>query len=314
MVDDRIQGVQPVQPWLKHRSLVHAYTTRTLGNLSYRSGTREEADAGRAVIARELGIERHVMFSIPLGHTNKVAVLRSGQRKGAGEKAAPAEGAVDGGGGEEGKAGSLSGRLDERRYLEPTKGETREWGELTPEAYARMPHDRNYVDGVVFDRPGIYSLIITADCAAVGLYDPKTGACGNAHVGLLGAVNQLPQAMVAALEEEFGCEPENIEAVMFPAIRQCHYDLSRSMTWQTVREDVFAAYGEGNPFYMSGFFDLPGFIRLQLMERGVPEDQIFDTGLCTVCHYDKFFSHVGAESAEAQAIEGRFGAVVGRRE
>jgi copper oxidase (laccase) domain-containing protein len=284
-VNDSVPSIQPVQPWLRHPNLVHAYTTRSLGNLSYRSGTREEADAGRDAIARELRIDKERMFSIPLGHTNKVVVVRD-------------ETVLD--------------RVDDRGYLDPEVSETREFGGLTPDVYDQMPSDRNYVDGVVFDVPDLYSLVITADCAAVGFFDPKTGACGNAHVGLLGAINQLPQAMVAALEEEFRCEPANIEAVIFPAIRQCHYDLSKSMTWQNIREDVFAAYGEGNPFYLTGFFDLPGFIRLQLIERGIPETQIFDLGLCTVCCYDRFFSHVGAGTPQAQEREGRFGAVVGR--
>ncbi len=280
------QYVISIDAWRRHKNLVQGYTTRALGNLSYRSGEHEEADIRRQQMAHELKIEESRMFSIPLGHTNRVAVL---------------------------KDDSFLSRLDERGYYEPSPDETVDPPDLTPEVYDRMPKDRNYVDGVVFNVPEVYSLIITADCAAVGFYDPVTGVCGNAHVGLLGVVNQLPRAMVEVMTDEFGCEPATVEATIFPCIRKCHYDTSRSMTWQNIKEDMFAAYGEGNPLYMSGYFDLPGFIRLELLEAGVPEGNIFDSGLCTVCHSDQFYSHVGAGTSEAQAVEGRFGAVVGVR-
>lgn len=278
--------VTRVDAWRKHPELVQGYTDRLLGNLSYRSAARKDAYARRLRLAEELDIDPKRMFSIPLGHTNRVAILQDA---------------------------SFLDRLDGRGYLLADPAEIIDWPELTAEEYVDMPKESGYVDGVVFDVPDVYSLVITADCAAVGFYDPVRRVCGNAHAGLLGAVNQLPQAMVAAMVGGFGCRPTDIEAVIFPCIRQCHYDTSNSRTWLRIKEDVFAAYGEESPFYASGFFDLPGFIRLQLIESGLPENHIHDTGICTVCNYDAFYSHVGAGSAEAQAVEGRFGAVVGVR-
>ena len=172
---------------------------------------------------------------------------------------------------------------------------------------------RRYADGVIWKEPGMYSLVITADCAAVGFYDPVTGACGNSHVGLLGAVNRLPEGMVQAMVKHFGCRPSDIEVVIYPCIRKCHYDVSRSMTWQTIKQDVFASYGSVNELYAEGHFDLPGMIIEQLAGAGISADHIHDTGLCTVCHYDGFYSHVGAGTREAQAVEGRFGTVMGLR-
>lgn len=271
--------------WERHAGLIHGYTSRGMGNLSYRTAGKAEAEAGRERLSRELGIDAERMFSVPLGHSNKVAVLRDD---------------------------TFLRRRDGKGYLRPEVQEIIGWPELTPQIYAEQLKDREHVDGVVFSAPEVYSLIITADCAAVAFFDPVRQVCGNSHIGLVGAVNQLPRAMVAALVESFGSDPSDIEAVIFPCIRQCHYDTSNSRTWQRIKEDVFGAYGRENSFYVSGYFDLPGFIRWQLVEAGVSEKKICDTGLCTVCHADSFFSHVGAGSAEAQAVEGRFGAVIGR--
>ncbi len=272
--------------WERHPSLVHGYTARELGNLSYRTASRAEATERRVRLAGTLGVEPSRLFSIPLRHTNRVAVLRDE---------------------------SFLSRLDDRGYLAAEPGEIIEWPNLTPELYAEIPKDREYIDGVVFNVAGVYSLVITADCAAVAFFDPRLGICGNAHIGLVGAINQLAKAMVAAMVESFGSDPTDMEAVIFPSIRQCHYDTSNSRTWQRIRANVFAAYGERSPFYSSGHFDLPGFIRQQLLEAGMCDGKVIDTGICTVCEFDRFFSHVGAGNAEAQAVEGRFGAIIGMR-
>lgn len=278
--------VHTIPLWRRHAGFVHGYTTRALGNLSYRTASRTAATERRVQLAGELGIDPSRLFSIPLHHTNRVAVLRNE---------------------------SFLARLDNRGYLTADPEEIVDWPHVTPELYTEIPRDREYIDGVVFNVPEVYSLVITADCAAVAFFDPKRRVCGNAHIGLVGAINQLAVAMVAAMVEGFGSDPRDIEAVIFPSIRQCHYDTSNSRTWQRIKAGVFAAYGEQNPFYSSGYFDLPGFIRRQLIDAGVDAERICDTGLCTVCRSDTFFSHVGAGNAEAQAVEGRFGAVVGMR-
>jgi copper oxidase (laccase) domain-containing protein len=120
-------------------------------------------------------------------------------------------------------------------------------------------------------------------------------------------------AMVHAMQSSFRCNPADIEVVIFPCIRKCHYDTSQSRTWLNIQKDVFRVYGEENAFFADGHCDLPGLIAWQLRESGIPEGNIHDVGLCTVCHRDRFFSHVGAGNADAQAVEGRFGAVVGMR-
>lgn len=281
-----VKGILTIPLWEGREGLVHGCTMREVGNLSYRSAGKDEAGAGRVRLAEGLGIDPGRMFSIPLRHTNRVVVLRDD---------------------------SFLRRLDARGYLRANPEEIIGWPVLAPEPYADMPTDKEYVDGVVFGATDVYSLIITADCAAVAFYDPVREVCGNAHVGLVGAINQLAKAMPAVMGESFGCRARDIEAVIFPCIRACHYNTANSMTWQKIKGRVREEYGADNPLYASGYFDLPGFIRGQLLEAGLRAEHIVDSGICTVCRKDKFFSHVGAGTAEAQEREGRFGAVVGMR-
>lgn len=265
--------------------LVHGFTTRALGNLSYRSGTRENVTARRRELARDFDFDPEHLFTVPLTHSSRVAIVR------------------------------------DNSFLSEING----FGTYIPRQHEDVFHDPSItpvytdeeiaagIDGVIFNISGILALIITADCAAVGLHDPVTKSCGLAHVGLLGAVNRLPVQMVLALAETFGSRPEDIEVIIFPAIRACHYDLSRSGMWQKIGAEVLAAYGTDSPFFASDHFDLPGFIADQLQSAGIPAPNIMDTGFCTVCDHDRFYSNVAARTPEAKAREGRFGAVLGRK-
>jgi copper oxidase (laccase) domain-containing protein len=277
--------VTPIDALAKYPKLMHGFTTRALGNLSFRTSPTG-AGAKRALLAKTLGFGPERMFSVPLGHTNRVAVIEN--------------------------RGVLK-KMNGRGYLSCEDLKIDEFPKITE----RLPDPgtiTRFADGVIWNTPGIISLVITADCAAVAFYDPQTGACGNSHVGLLGAVNGLPSAMVKALGMHFGCRPESLEVVIYPCIRKCHYDVEKSLTWQTIKHDVFAAHGKENELYADGHFDLPGFITRELLKAGTGKEHIHDTGLCTVCRHDAFFSHVGAGTREAQAIEGRFGTVIGVRE
>ena len=268
-----------------HRALVHGFSTRALGDLSYKSGLREEVTRRRNDLARAFGFASSQMFTVPLTHSSRVAVVR------------------------------------DRSFLERVN----EFGTYVPETPDAVYHSADIPavysdeeieagsDGVIFNIPEILALIITADCAAVGFHDPLTKSCGLAHVGLLGAVNRLSVQMVLAMGDTFGSRPEDIEVIIFPAIRACHYDLSRSGMWQKIGAEVLAAYGTDSPFFASDHFDLPGFIADQLQSAGIPAPNISDTGLCTACEHDRFYSNVAARTPEAKAREGRFGAVLGRK-
>jgi len=267
--------------WSHRTGLVSGYTTRALGNLSYKSGVEAEVTARRDKLAHGIGIDRRCLFSPPLTHSN---------------------------------------RLRDRDFLQRLNG----FGTLPADVEVYVPPEdlavvldpewQAGIDGVVLNAAGVFPLVITADCTAVGFYDRTTGALGLAHIGLIAAVNRLAVAMVQAMEMSFGARVSDIEVVIYPAIRACHYDLSQSGVWQRIGPAAREQYGLDNRHYASGFFDLPGFIVAQLGECGIPAGAIHDSGLCTVCCHDRFFSHVAAGSDKNKTREGRFGAVIGRRE
>ena len=126
-------------------------------------------------------------------------------------------------------------------------------------------------DGQVTTRRGVAPMVLTADCMAVALASPD--AVGAVHAGWRG----LADGVLEEGLEQMGEGP--FFAAIGPCARDCCYE---------VGDDVRAALGApevGEP----ATIDLPGIARERLTAAGV--DEVFDSGLCTMCNPDLFFSH-----------------------
>ena len=158
-------------------------------------------------------------------------------------------------------------------------------------------------DALVTAEPDVHLLLRFADCVPVLFFDAARGVIGLAHAGWRGVVANVAGETVRVLVERMGCRPESIWAGIGPAIGPCCYQ---------VDSHVASAVRDGCP---SGAFigrwedsvlmlDLPAAVRAQLEAAGV--GHIEDSGLCTACRVDEFFSH-RTENGQT----GRFGVVIG---
>jgi len=144
-------------------------------------------------------------------------------------------------------------------------------------------------DALITDQPGVALLLRFADCAPVVLYDPRRRAIGLAHAGWRGLVAGVVPGAVAALQTAFGCRPADLIAAVGPAIGPCCYEVGTDVVAEVERTfaepgSLFARQPDG-----ALHFDLPAAVRRQLRHCGVA--QIEDSGLCTGCHTDEFYSH-----------------------
>ena len=173
-------------------------------------------------------------------------------------------------------------------------------------------------DALVTDGPGVPMVILTADCAAVFLFDPVRRAVGIAHAGWRGTVAGIAAATVSRMEEVFGSSPADLIAGIGPSIGPCCYEVGGEVigaaeaAFPDHAEEVLvepdmasagsfrASVNEGNRH-----FDLWRANELVLLGAGVPEDRIEIARLCTACRTDLFYSH----RAE-KGITGRFGGII----
>jgi hypothetical protein len=137
-------------------------------------------------------------------------------------------------------------------------------------------------DALVTATPNLALAVTTADCLALLYAAP--GAVGAAHAGWRGIALGMPGAALAAVLAASGAAPGDLTVHLGPCIRVCCYE---------VREDVLESFDPGFAVRRGDrwHLDLVAAARRQLIEAGVPEAQVHDTGACTSCDPAWYFSH-----------------------
>lgn len=165
-------------------------------------------------------------------------------------------------------------------------------------------------DGIITNEPGCALTMNYADCTPIFLYDPDHHAIGLGHAGWQGTVKDLPGAVVRAMIQAFGSEPDHLIAGIGPCIGPCCYEVGEEVITAVHEsfpeaDDLFVENeGEKRPFSQGNgpHFDMPEANRRNLMYAGVQQIEL--SGLCTACRTDLFFSH-RAERGKT----GRFGTI-----
>src|SRR5690348_5954965 len=144
-------------------------------------------------------------------------------------------------------------------------------------------------DALISNARGTLVGVRTADCVPLLLADHKARAVAAIHAGWRGTAEGIARRAVQRLGEEFGVNPEDVHVAIGPAIRVCCYE---------VGEDVAARFvplfPEWNHLEFQGnrrMLDLVEANKRILAMAGVPERQIYDSGLCTFCGADEFYSY-----------------------
>ncbi len=134
-------------------------------------------------------------------------------------------------------------------------------------------------DAVLLTGPNQPAGVLTADCLPIILADTRKRAAAVVHAGRQGVFDNIIAASIVRLT----AAPKDIVAVIGPAIRSCCYE---------VQPDVFAAgYDPFKRFLVAGRLDIAAAAKEQLLAAGMPESGIFDSGICTSCRTDEFYSH-----------------------
>ncbi len=274
-----MKKINIISHWEKHTKLVHGFSTKILGNISFRTDEREIVKKRREILTKELGIDWDSILILPLSHSNHVLSLPKGSLL----------------------LKDVSGVYSTGGHIFQTNLKpihiNQEW--------------QSGIDAVVTDMPGLFPIIMSADCAAVGLFDPVRNIVALAHVGLIGAINRIVEKTIQCMVDEYKSNPNNIEVVIFPSIRKCHYDLRVSGAWKIIKNDSLVYYGESDQIFANSMFDLQELIKRQFLISGVLIKNIYDVELCTVCNQNMFFSNLAAGSLEHKKIEGRFASIIG---
>ena len=115
-------------------------------------------------------------------------------------------------------------------------------------------------DSFITNQPRIALGIHVADCCAVYIVDPKTPAIGLVHCGRKGTELGIVPNAITQMIDHFGSAPGNMIVQLSPCIRPPHYEID------------FAA-------------------RIIEKCRALGVKEIHDSGVCTACHMDLYYSY-----------------------
>jgi polyphenol oxidase len=125
-----------------------------------------------------------------------------------------------------------------------------------------MQADKEFAgcDGLITNQKQVALGIHVADCCAVYIVDPETPAIGLIHSGKKGTELAIASEAIQQMRASFGSDPATLIVQLSPCIRPPHYEID------------FAA---------------------KIIEqcRAAGAKQIHDTGICTACDTDRYYSY-----------------------
>ncbi len=138
--------------------------------------------------------------------------------------------------------------------------------------------------------------ILAADCLPIVFADTVHSAIGIAHAGWRGSVENIVQAVVNCMEQQYGTDPADVSVFLGPCAKVCCYQVQPEFIQN------FAAVVDKSRFFVERndklFFDLPLFNKSLLISAGIPQTAINEQyNYCTICDDDHFSFRRQGEAA-----------------
>ena len=148
-------------------------------------------------------------------------------------------------------------------------------------------------DGYIVDKPSIATLITTADCNPIIIYDKDKNVVANVHAGWKGVINRIYINAIKLMQEKYESKVEDLVICIGPSIRKCCFT-SQEEAFKEKFTSVFE-YAEDYLEYeedkVTFHIDLIKILKHEFENVGVDESQIHVAPICTRCSTDDFFSY-----------------------
>lgn len=149
-------------------------------------------------------------------------------------------------------------------------------------------HDYPDCDALILTDKNIAIFLNFADCTPIILYDENQNIGAIAHAGWRGTAQKIAPKTVEKMIINFNSKPENITALIGPAIGYCCYNVGeevfRELSKTVVNFDGLSEIRQGNIYV-----DLKNINKRQLEETGIKKIDVCP--YCTVHNNDLFFSY-----------------------
>jgi len=138
-------------------------------------------------------------------------------------------------------------------------------------------------DGLVLSNPGLFGIIRTADCLPVLVVDALRRQLAAVHAGWRGILGRILGRAIAELTGA-GSDPAHLIVALGPCIRGCCYEVGPEF-----RERFAEQEHDVDRIFQGRHLNLIEANRSEAEKAGV--GRILDSGLCTCCNPESFYSH-----------------------
>lgn len=158
-------------------------------------------------------------------------------------------------------------------------------------------------DALITDTPGLVVGVTVADCVPILIYDQANRAVAAVHAGWRGTAGTIVTKTLTAMQQQFGTAAKQCYAYIGTCIDQTSFEVGPE-----VAEQFAAEFKQIDPQTHKDCINLKGANRQQLLDFGIPAEQIVVSSFSTVLNNDTYFSY-RAEHGKT----GRMLAVIGLR-
>lgn len=144
-------------------------------------------------------------------------------------------------------------------------------------------------DALITAQPNVALALNFADCVPIIFYDPTKKVIAIAHAGWRGTAAKIAVKTIKKMQNEFGCEPKNIIALIGPSIGKCCFEVGEDVLQKlldTVNEtECELVYDK----IKGAGVDLKLINKFQILANGVEKIDLCED--CTCCKTELFFSY-----------------------
>ena len=189
---------------------------------------------------------------------------------------------------------------DYTKIIKPAQDHTDEIKVVKNKKYNDRPEfetsDYSKTDGLITNKNDIILETTNADCILLLFYDPVKEVIANTHSGWKGTIQRISVKTVEKMKNEFGCNPEDIICCICPSIRKCHFEVDRDVKemfeneYKDLKNDQLCDIIQEKIPNEKWNIDTVLINKIILQKAGLKEENIVDSGICSVCHSDLIHS------------------------
>ena len=152
-------------------------------------------------------------------------------------------------------------------------------------------------DGIITNKKDIALATTNADCILLLFFDPVNKVIANVHSGWRGTIQRISVKTVQKMVNKFNCKPENIICCICPSIRKCHFEVENDVKEIFEKEFKDLKIEQNNDIMEKQKdkekwnIDTVLINKILLKQEGLKQENIIDSGICSVCNSDLIHSY-----------------------